>query len=98
LFVNTLMGLRAWLTLAGSIVFTTSTISYVHYTQRETDEQMKSAYQVALEEKAKEEEKQQRAAQREENRLHMIHQEKLTEQLIQVQKEIEENENTEKQA
>ena len=61
-------------------------------------QQMKSAYQVALEEKAKEEEKQQKAAQREENRLLMIHQEKLAEQLIQVQKEIEENENAEKQA
>jgi len=95
--VSTLMGLRAWLTLAGSIVFTTSAIAYEHYSQRETDKQMKSAYQVALEEKAKEEEKLQREAQREENRLYMIHQEKLTKQLIEVQREIEENENSEKQ-
>lgn len=75
------MGVQAYMTLAASIVFTTSIITYVHYAQRQLDEQMKSTYQTALEEKAKKE------ALREENRLFMIQQEKLTEILRQQENE-----------
>jgi len=77
------MGLQAYLTLAGSIVFTTSIIYYVHHTQNEVDAQMKSTYKVALEEREKKEQ------QREENRLFMIQQQKLTEILTKAQEEDE---------
>lgn len=78
------MSLKAKLTLAASIAFTSSMIYYVHSDQNQLFKQINNTYKIAFEEKEK------RKQQQEENRLFMIEQQKLTEIL---EKATKQNEN-----